>query len=48
MFHHPLHECMVCDDAYNENFGVFVAYSNMNYINSTQNILMVPYVETQA
>jgi hypothetical protein len=48
MFHHPLHECMVCDDTYNENFGVFVAYSNMNYINSTQNILMVPYVETQA
>jgi hypothetical protein len=48
MFHHPLHECMVCDDAYNENFGVFVAYSGMSYFDSTQNILMVPYVETQA
>jgi hypothetical protein len=48
MFHHPLHECVVCDDTYNENFGVFISYSSMNYINSTQNILMVPYVETQA
>jgi hypothetical protein len=48
MFHHPLHECMVCDDTYNENFGVFVAYSNMSYVDCSQHILMVPYVETQA
>jgi hypothetical protein len=48
MFHHPLHECMVCDDTYNENFGLFVAYSNMSYVDCSQHILMVPYVETQA
>jgi hypothetical protein len=48
MFHHPLHECMVCDDTYNENFGVFASYSNMSYVDCSQHILMVPYVETQA
>ena len=48
MFHHPLHECMVCDDAYNENFAVYMSYSSMTYVNSSQHIFMVPYVETQA
>jgi hypothetical protein len=48
MFHHPLHECALCDDTYNENFGVFASYSNMSYVDCSQHILMVPYVETQA
>jgi hypothetical protein len=47
MFHHPLHECALCDDTYNENFGVFASYSNMSYVDCSQHILMVPYVETQ-
>jgi hypothetical protein len=49
MFHHPLHECMVCDDTYTRELWCVrcIQRHELYQLHSTH-ILMVPYVETQA